>query len=350
MAKLKKKLLPKNFEELLKKGDLSELKSIFKTCDLNARGGYGKKTALAFDDCPDELARWLVAEGADLSATDIRGDTPLHNRSRSRRGRIDVLLELGADVNSIGPSIGTPLHAAAASYNVENARLLLDRRAQVDARNREGLTPLEIALRGCHNTALENAALLAEVLLAAGACKTPRMKGFVEEIGKGFEFHRSNFNPESVNAVSAALDRLYELFDVPPVPRRTLHDGRSPILVKTATWQKQHQELWELLVPSRGPAATVQGEVIRISGRISNELDRNGGINWDADFKKMAEAFLEHVRIGNPLSPSDLAEAADIVDAVKRKFGDTDRMAQLAVAWVLMNPIPVKLNPPSYKR
>jgi len=127
MAKTKKKLLPKNFEEMLVEGDIAKLQSVFDDCDLNARGGFDKQTALAFDLCPDALARWLVEQGADLSATDTRGNTPLHTRSRSRRGRIDVLLELGADVNSDSASIGTPLHSAVASHHVENSRLLLQR-------------------------------------------------------------------------------------------------------------------------------------------------------------------------------------------------------------------------------
>lgn len=350
MTKAKKKLLPKNFEELLKKGNLSELKEVFETCDLNARGGLSKQTALAFSDCPDELARWLVAQGADLSAADTRGNTPLHRRARSRKGHIHILLELGADVNSSSASIGTPLHAAADSYNAENALLLIGRGAQVDALNREGLTPLELALRGCNNIDLENMVQLAEGLIAAGACRTPRMMSFVEGIGKNFEFFRAGFNPDSVDAASAALDRLYELFVVPPVPRRTLHDGRSQIVVKSSTWREQRQELWELLVPSSGPAATVQGELVRISGRISHELNNNGGVNWDADYKKMADAFLEHIQTGSPLPLSQIQEATQIIAEVKRKSGDTARMAELAVAWVLMNPTPIQLDPPPYKR
>ncbi len=70
MTKAKKKLLPKNFEALLENGDIAQLKAVFDTCDVNARGGYGKQTALAFDKCPDALASWLVTQGADLSATD----------------------------------------------------------------------------------------------------------------------------------------------------------------------------------------------------------------------------------------------------------------------------------------
>jgi hypothetical protein len=46
------------------------------------------------------------------------------------------------------------------------------------------MTPLELALRGCGNIDIENMVLLARVLLDAGAEKTFRMKGFVEEIGK----------------------------------------------------------------------------------------------------------------------------------------------------------------------
>ena len=350
VTKAKKKLLPKNFDALLEIGDIAQLKAVFDACDLNARGGYAKQTALAFDKCPDALASWLVAQGADLSATDTWGNTPLHRRARNRQGRLDILLELGADVNSASSSIGTPLHAAADSHNAKHARLLLQHGARIDAVDREGLTPLELALRGCNNIDLENMVLLANVLIDAGARKTPQMKEFVTKIGKRFEFHRSSFNPESVDSASRALDQLYEMFETPPVPSRDLHDGKSPIAVIAKTWQKQHEELWQLLVPSSGPAATIQGEVIRISGRIANELDGNGGTNWDADFKRMADAFLEHIRGGMPLPMQDLQEAKAVVAELKRKSGDTARMAQLAVKWVLQNPQPMKLEPPAYDR
>jgi len=350
MAKSKKKLLPKNFEELLEKGDIPELKAIFDTCEIDARGGYSKQTALAFDLCPDELAKWLVEKGADLQATDTWGNTPLHQRARSRRGRISILLELGADINSTSSSVGTPLHAAADSHNVENARLLLENGARVDELNSDRLTSLELALRGCSNIDIESMASLAKLLLEAGAQKTTRMVKLVEEIGKQFEFHRGGFDPDTVDDVSRALIKLYELFQVSPVPIRHIHDGKSPLVVKAVTWQKQHQELWELLVPLAGPAETVQGELIRISGRISNEIEDNGGINWDGDYVMMADAFLQHIRSGQPLSASELKDAAMIVNSLKHKFGNTARLAELAVKWVIQNPSPTKLDVPPYKR
>ena len=56
----KRKTLPKDFDTLLKKGDVAELIAVFKVCELNAGGGYGKQTALAYHACPHELAQFLV--------------------------------------------------------------------------------------------------------------------------------------------------------------------------------------------------------------------------------------------------------------------------------------------------
>jgi ankyrin repeat protein len=243
MAKAKKKLLPKDFEALLAKRSLQKLKLLFDTYDVNARGGFYKQTALAFHQCSDQLARWLVERGADINAADRYGDTPLHSRSRHWNGRIEVLLELGADVNhGDGENLhGTPLHAAAGSYVVETAGLLLRHGARVDARNRDRQTPLAYALQRCSNAQIQDMAALAELLLDAGARKTREMKTFITRLGTDFEFHRAGFDRDSVNATSAALDKLYELFGVPPVPRRSLYDGKSPIVARKKRWKDQHQ-------------------------------------------------------------------------------------------------------------
>lgn len=95
-----KKLLPKNFDDLLAEGDVDALKAVFAACSVDARGGYSKQTALAFNEFPDELCRWLVEQGADVSAADSYGDTPLQSRAGHWQGRLDILLDLGADVHS----------------------------------------------------------------------------------------------------------------------------------------------------------------------------------------------------------------------------------------------------------
>lgn len=372
MAKAKKKLLPKDFEVLLKAGDLAVLKAVFDDCLVDARGGVFKETAIAFNDCPDDLTRWLVEQGADLAAPDSYGDTPLHARAGHWQGRIEILLELGADVHHEAGGRGTPLHQAAQTGNGHTARLLLTHGASADARDAEGQTPLIRALSRCRNSDIEKVAAMAELLLDASSPPpppkrtltdrllgrqpepasrvTPEMQGHVHRIGTDFEFHRAGFNPDYVDETSAALERLYALFHVPPVPRRAMHDGKSPIAVTGARWEDHHQALWELLVPSSGAAATVQGEVIRISGRISDELDGNGGINWDVDYRKMADAFLAHMGAGKPLPDAALDEARSLIPELKAKRGDPVRLCALAVEWVGRNPKPIPLPPPDYRR
>lgn len=371
MARAKKKLLPKDFEELLKEGDLPRLKAIFDSCELDARGGYSKRTALAFVACPDELARWLVEQGADIGAQDTYGETPLHTRAGHWQGEIGILLDLGAEVNARDSRGETPLHRAARVGNVSAVRLLLEHGALTDVVDSRQLTPLALALRDCHNARIETVVAVAELLLEPEAPKatglralasrifgggggagrvTPQMKAFVQQIGTEFEFHRANYNPEFLPAASAALERLYVLFDVPPVPRRSMHGGGAPIVAKAARWEDRHHELWALLVPGNGAAKTVQGEIIRISGRISNEIDGNGGVNWDANYKKMAAAFLSHLGSGVALPESDRRQAAQAVAEVRRRDGAADELCELAVRWVALNPEPLPLPPPDYAR
>jgi len=379
MPKAKKKTLPKDFDELLKAGDAGAIRAVFEGCDVNARGGVWKQTALAFNELPDDVAAWLVENGADIAAADQYGETPLHARAGHWQGKIAILLTLGADPNAIDAKGNTPLHKAAAVGNIRTAQALLDHGARVDATNSQGATPLAYALQQCSNAKIEQIAGVAELLLNAqtqkqtqapkpsglhglatrlfgggekqsGPVVTQEMRDCVQRIGTNFEFHRDNFNPESREATSAALGKLYVLFDVPPVPRRVAYDGKSPIVAKAATWEARHQELWELLVPSSGAASTMQGEAIRISGRIARELDGNGGINWDAQFKQMADALLTHLGAGQPLPAPALQEAATLVGEVKRKNGDTRRLCELAVEWVASNPTPIALPTPAYSR
>ena len=372
MAKPKRRTLPKDFEQLLSAGDVEALKAVFDHCDVDARGGVFKQSALAFNDCPEELTRWLVAKGANLCAIDSYGETPLHAHAGHWKGSVDLLIELGADVNHDAGGRGTPLHRAAAVGNRQTAEALLDHGARVDAVNASGQTPLVFALQRCANAQIERMAPMAERLLRAmsdrpqpprsllnrilgGKAKpeplvTPEMQTLVLRIGTDFEFHRAGYNPESVNAASEALDRLYRLFEVPPAPRRVLNDGNSPIVARARRWEDQHDELWRRLVPSSGPAATVQGEMIRIYGRLLIEIEENGAVNWDADYRKMVDAFLEHARSGQPLPETDLKTARTASVEARAGRGGAAELCRLATVWVSLNPEPVPLPSPAYRR
>lgn len=350
MGKKKRRTLPKDFQAILDRGDEQEIRGVFDACDVNAVGGYGKQTAIAFDLIPDEVVRWLVAHGADLAARNTWGRTPLHERVISRRSSIAILLELGADVSATDGDGNTPLHAAAESHHAGSVGLLLAHGARVDPVNTQGFTPLESGLRTCRNIDIVHTVDVARALLGAGARITDRCAQLVQTIGQTFEFHREGFHADSVAEVSEALHALYGIFAVQPAPRRHVHDGISPIVPRSSSWQQQHEELWGMLVPSSGPASTVQGEVIRISGRIAHEIDGNGGVNWDADFAAMADQLVRSLASGTSLSDDEMRAAREIVGSLRGRDPRPSRLAEFAVAWVLRNPSPVPLGTVSYKR
>lgn len=348
----KRKTLPADFGELVKTGDIGALKAVFEKCDWNAYGGYSKGTALSFWQVPDGLVCWLVEQGADINAPDSYQRTPLHAQAVTRSGNVSLLLDLGAELEAIDYQGETPLHAAASAYQVSAVRELLARGANVHAQSKRGYPPLAIALLQCRNIDIVQMADISELMLAAGAEITPEMKEAVVKIGKNFEFIRANFNKDYLDETVAGLNKLYKLFGAEPVAERVMHDGISPIRVNSTRWQEQHQELWEALIPGSGPAATVQGEVIRITGRISYEILNNGGGNWDRDFRKMLDALLRHFASGTPLDPALLQEAAQLAGYLRQGDGNDEpaRLCELAVEWVLANPQPVPLPQPDYKR
>lgn len=354
MAK-KRVTLPKEFKDLMDEGNIEALKAVYDRCELSAHDGrFSLCTPLHMGGVPDELVIWLVEQGLDINIPDYYGATPLYRQAILGRDTVKLLLELGADIGKPNTYGETPLHVAAEFFHPKTVKLLIDKGADVNAKNDMGRTPLASVLMVCRGIYIAQTAEIASMLLDAGAKKTSAMKEKVENIGKDFEFHREGINPDYLEAADKGLAILYRLFDVKPVAKRITHDGSAPILVKEGTWEEQYEELWSFLIPSSGAAKTVQGEVIRIPGRVRDELDRNGGANWDRDYRKMLQALPQYLSLGNPLSDQELEETKELIAQVHGKdFDDEprlDRLCQLAIAWIKQNPEPLPLEKTSYKR
>jgi hypothetical protein len=193
---------------------------------------------------------------------------------------------------------------------------------------------------------------IAEFLLKQGDQVTPSMVESVKRIGKDFEFYRAGFSEDMLAETEAGLAKLYGLFRVEPVAKRKVHDGTSPIAVPEGEWYVQDDALWQFLVPGHGSAQTIQGETIRISGKLAREIMDNGGANWDGDFRKMLSALVGYFGMGSPLAPKELEEAARIAALLKNGSGDDEpeRLMELAVHWVKANPNPFPLSGTEYKR
>jgi ankyrin repeat protein len=95
----------------------------------------------------EELVKKIIATKPDPDARDSSGGTALHAAMFQKNIKIvKLLLDYGLDVNAIGPKNGyTPLHDAVWGNNPEAAKLLMERRAKTDIKNKEGQTPLEKA-------------------------------------------------------------------------------------------------------------------------------------------------------------------------------------------------------------
>ncbi len=69
------------------------------------------------------------------------------------------------------------------------------------------------------------------------------------------------------------------------------HDTKHPGFPAAA---RRFAELFEVLVPARGEAASVQGEALRSVARLASEDRRNGCMNWNASYERFV-GFLRRV-------------------------------------------------------
>lgn len=63
---------------------------------------------------------------------------------------------------------------------------------------------------------------------------------------------------------------------------------------------REYAELWNTLVPESGFATSLQGELVRIVGRLASEYYRNGNLNWDNGYENMARCLQNELNKGLP--------------------------------------------------
>lgn len=346
----KRKTLGNDFQKLADTKDDEAIIAFLKRCDVNACGGVPKRSALGFD-ISERVMNWLVEQGADVNFTNSYGATPLHHHAGMRTGNVKHLLKLGASINAKDKMGDTPLSKAVEAFQFENVKALVEAGADIDVIVRD-LPLIGLALRGTSNINIPVCADIVEYLFDKGAKLTGEEAKEVTRIGSDFEFYYDRISSELVDELEAGLHRLYKLFDVSPVPKRIMQKLNEPIKVTSTTWQKQHHELWNLLVPAQNHAETLQGEIIRISGKLSYEILDNGGMNWDQEYVKMARSMSDYLRQGK-MEENDLKECESLIEQICEDQADEtgiERLCELSVKWVLQNTMPTVLNQVEYNR
>ena len=292
----------------------------------------------------DRVRRALV-KTKDVNAATDSGRTILYY---VRSGEVtQVLINAGARVNHRDSMQETPLHEAAEDQNAEVAKVLLDHGAEVDAQDVFLRTPLLLAI----GRAFRSPDTI-RVLLEAGADQhipniagvTPRrhandLDGFAYRDLVN-EFDRGKRTSKRSKASKEAK-------------KKVTHIRPSTIARKGNWWKKEHERLWDELVPFSGPAKTVQGEVIRITGKLTREASTNGNLNWSMSctrFWRFVEGVLNDPATFSPKERTHIKESVRVIirDRKRPKLGKGspyDAVTKKAVEWVLAHPKFIRHKP-----
>ena len=360
-----RKTLPADIEQIITSGDVEAVAHAVERCEVGAylRGSAYEPRLMHFP-ASEEITDFLLARGEDINSRDRYARTPIHARVRSRcLDQIPMLIARGGDINARDTSDQTALFGVVERFPVADVSRMIswgaDPLVAADSRVYGKATLVENVVSWHNFLDAPRALAVIRLLLSVGAPVGERVPSALRAMDRmrctfithGLPDHLSQ---SRVDEASAALSELCALFGVeqreaqraPVVGERLELDPSVPAL-------RQHGELWDLLVPDSGQCRTLQGEVIRIAGRVGHEVYDNGGINWDRSFGKLLDQYLSVVRSGLPMPPDSLARAEAAVASLKARSmntGDIDEITKLAVEWVRLNPVLVESNLPDVGR
>ncbi|MGL9761743.1 MAG: ankyrin repeat domain-containing protein [Wolbachia sp.] len=165
---------------------------------IEAKDIYGW-TPLHFAASSDKLdiVKFLFNKNANIKARDIYGDTPLHVAAQysNKLEIVEFLLDKDAnDINDVTNDRSTLLHVAVEGNKLDTVKFLLDRGADIGVKNVHNQTPLELAIQKGYTDivkALEQEQLGKELFTAVREFSLPRVK---ELISRGANVDTKNKN------------------------------------------------------------------------------------------------------------------------------------------------------------
>jgi ankyrin repeat protein len=151
-----------------------------------------------------DVAQILLEHGAEPNVANKNGNTPLHLVFRSTHDYADfrpddnevltarfvwLLLDHGADVYPMDKDRTTPLHLAIQQGMHEIARTLLVRSAEPNVKNNDGETPLHLLLEGYFSNDDDHVPDLVQLLLNRGADVNARDQNHATPLFLAVELH-----------------------------------------------------------------------------------------------------------------------------------------------------------------
>jgi hypothetical protein len=126
----------------------------------------------------------------------------------------------------------------------------------------------------------------------------------------------------------------------------------------TKDYYRVWQNLWNKLVPEYGQSLSVQGELVRAIGRMTNEFTVNGYCNWDEGYEIICSFLEEHLTDGTFVQHEneDIRGDVEVIRKYARRknlqkgvdVGEChDRLVVKVIQWCQKHPtlIPRMINP-----
>ena len=360
-----RKTLPADIEQIIASGDVEAVVQAVARCEIGAylRGSAYEPRLMHFP-ASEEITDFLLARGEDVNSRDRYQRTPIHARVQSRcLDQIPLLIARGGDINARDTSDQTALFGVVERFPVADVSRMIvwgaDPLVVADSRVYGKATLVESVVAWHNFLDAPRALAVIRLLLSVGAPvgeRVPTALRSMDRMRCTFITHGlpDHLSQSRVDEASAALSELCALFGVeqreakpaPVVGERLELDPSVPAL-------RQYGELWDLLVPDSGQCQTLQGDVIRIVGRVGHEVYDNGVINWDRSFGKLLDQYLRVVASGVSLSPDSRSRAEAAVASLKGRSMShqaVDDITELAVEWVRLNPVLVEMDLPDVDR
>ncbi len=119
-------------------------------------------------------------------------------------------------------------------------------------------------------------------------------------------------------------------------------------------WWTAHSRLWDALVPAEGQATTLQGELIRTTGKLSDEAHRNQNKNWADGFEEIVAFVVTVLNDAETFSEVDRDRIRRAADTIVRDHRTPDisghggpyfLLSEMAVRWCMAHPELIIMTP-----